>query len=85
MSLRTAQRQNTLLTGALLLFIGWTALTLWNVATNAGPIAADEWVGQHGVGAVVGAVALLFIVGLAVGVLGELGHEDPTPDEWPPQ
>lgn len=85
MGLRTASQQNGLLLAGLLLFIGWGALTALNVATSAGPIAADWWVGQHGVGGVVGAVVLLALVGFAVALAGELSEEGPEPDEWPPQ
>lgn len=85
MGIRTASRHNGLLTAGLLLFLGWTALTALNVVTNAGPIAADEWVGQHGVGGVVGGVALLILAVFAVGLFGELSESDPEPEEWPPQ
>ncbi|MFD1570666.1 hypothetical protein [Halorubrum laminariae] len=85
MSLRTAGRQNGLLTAALLLFVGWTVLTLLNVAASAGPIAASEWIGQHGIGGVVGGVVLLVLIGFTVAVFGELGEQNPEPEEWPPQ
>ncbi|MDZ5810619.1 hypothetical protein U4E84_04570 [Halorubrum sp. AD140] len=85
MGIRTGAQQNTLLLAALLLFGGWTALTLLDVVTSAGPLTLGNWVGQHGIGGLVGAIALLFILAFTVGVFGELGEADPTPDEWPPQ
>lgn len=85
MGIRTASQQNSLLLALLLLFIGWTALTLMNVVTSAGPLALGEWIGQHGVGGVIGGIVLLVILALAVGVFGELGESDPAPEEWPPQ
>lgn len=85
MGIRTASQQNSLLLAALLLFIGWIALTGLNVISSAGALTLDNWVGQHGVGGVIGVIALLFILALAVGVFGELGESEPAPEEWPPQ
>lgn len=83
--MRTAYGQNKFVLAGILLFGGWTVLTLLNVANSMGSITSNSWVGQHGVGGLVGIVALLVILGLLLSAYGGLAESDPGPTEWPPE
>lgn len=85
MGTRTAIQQNPVVTFGLLFVVGWTALVAMGVATGAKFPTYGDWVGRHGVGAIVGLAVLATFLILAVVVLGELGETRPAPEEWPPE
>lgn len=85
MGTRTAIRQNPLVAFALLFVVGWTALVALGVAAGANYPRYGDWVGRHGVGAIVGLAVLVAFLVLAVSILGELGETGPAPEEWPPE
>ena len=85
MGTRTAIQQNPILTFGLLFVVGWTALVAMGVAAGAKYPAYGDWVGRHGVGAIVGLGVLVAFLVFTVAVLGELGEGGPAPEEWPPE
>ncbi|WP_426963810.1 hypothetical protein [Haloparvum alkalitolerans] len=85
MSMRTAYEQNKFVLVGALLFAGWTALTLLNVANSMGSISTSNWVGQHGIGGIVGIAALLVILAFTLTAYGTLAEPEPAPAEWPPE
>ncbi|WP_458261322.1 hypothetical protein [Haloparvum sp. AD34] len=85
MSMRNAFQHNKFVLGGVVAFAIWTVLTFINVATSMGPLTLDNWVGQHGVGGVIGLVALAIVIGLALTTYGTLAEDDPAPEEWPPE
>jgi hypothetical protein len=44
-----------------------------------------DWVGQHGLGGLMGLFVMLVFLGLLIVAFGELGETDPAPGEWPPE
>jgi membrane-bound acyltransferase YfiQ involved in biofilm formation len=85
MGTRTAIRQNPFVAFGLMFVMGWVILVGLGVVAGASPPQYGDWVGRHGVGAVVGLVVLAAFLAMTVAVLGEQGETDPTPREWPPE
>lgn len=83
--MRSAYGQNKFVLAGILLFAGWTVLTLLNVVNSMGSIMSNTWVGQHGVGGLVGIVALLVILAYLLSAYGALAESEPAPSEWPPE
>ena len=93
MPLRTAIRQNRILTFAVLLVGAWTVLSWLHVlsisqsfVSGTVPIASPgTLVGQVWVSGLVGLLVMLVFLGLLVVLWGELGELDPLPDSFPPE
>lgn len=83
--MRNAFQHNKFVLVGVVAFAVWTLLTFINVATSMGPLTLENWVGQHGLGGVIGLIALAIIFGLAVTTYGSLSEVDPAPEEWPPE
>lgn len=85
MGIRTALDHNSVITFALI-FVGvWIALIGLQVVNEMGPVTIGDWVGQHGVGGLMGLLALAIVLGLLIVLFGELGTSEPAPEEWPPE
>lgn len=83
MGIRTAIEHNPIVAAGLLFAIGWSLLVGLQIFNQMGSITGTDWVGQHGVGGLMGLLVIAAFVGLAIAALGALGEPEPTPDEWP--
>ena len=77
MGIRTAIEHNPLVTAGLLFAIGWSILVGMQIVNEMGPIVGGNWVGQNGLGGLMGL--------LVIAAFGALGEPDPAPREWPPE
>ncbi|WP_339103161.1 hypothetical protein [Haloterrigena salinisoli] len=85
MGIRTAIEHNLLVTAGLLFAIGWTVVIGAQIVNQMGPIVGGNWVGQHGLGGLMGLLVIVAFLGLLIASFGALGEPDPAPEEWPPQ
>lgn len=86
MTIRNAIRRSKVITFAVLFVLAWLVLTLYRVATSFDwlAITTPTFIGLNAVGGIVGAIVLAVIVMLVIGLYGELGEDEPTPESWPP-
>jgi hypothetical protein len=85
MGIRTAIEHNAVVAFGLLLVGAWVALVGLQVFNQMGSVVIGDWVGQHGLGGLMGLVVMLVFLGLLIVAFGELGETDPAPGEWPPE
>lgn len=85
MGIRTAIEHNPLVTAGLLFAIGWTVVIGARIVSQMGPIVGDNWVGQNGLGGLMGLLVIVAFLGLLIASFGALGEPDPAPEEWPPE
>ena len=93
MSVRTAIRQNALVTFSLFFTGMWVGLTALHVANRiANPLAANvelfgegHAVGQTFVPGLIGLLVLAILLGAMLTVYGEVSEAEPAPDTFPPR
>ena len=85
MGIRTAIEHNPLVTAGLLFAIGWSVVIGARIVDQMGAIAGGNWVGQHGLGGLMGLLVIVAFLGLLIASFGALGESDPAPAEWPPE
>jgi hypothetical protein len=85
MSVRTAVRQSNVLSFAALGAAGWLGLTALQVVGTMQPLWEGQSAGQTAVAGLVGALVIAISIGLLFVLLGELGHDSPRPQTWPPE
>ena len=84
MSLREAFEQSQLLTVAILAGIAWLLFSVGRVLSQF-DFWAPEAVGMTPSAGVVGALVMSVTIVLAAALLGAFGHDEPSPDTWPPE
>lgn len=86
MTIRNALGHSRVLTFAVLFVLLWLLLTLFRVATSFDWTAITEptFIGLNAVGGIVGVVVMAIIIMLSFTLYGELSHEEPAPESWPP-
>ena len=93
MSVRTAIRQNALVTFALFFTGIWMGLTALHVANRiANPLAANvevfgqgHAIGQTFVAGLIGLLVLSILLGFMLTLYGEVSEVEPLPDTFPPR
>ncbi|WP_126661386.1 hypothetical protein [Haloterrigena salifodinae] len=85
MGIRTAIEHNPLVTAGLLFAIGWTVVIGARIVDQMGPIVGGNWVGQNGLGGLMGLLIIVAFLGLLIASFGALGEPNPAPKEWPPE
>ena len=85
MGIRTAIEHNPLVTAGLLFAIGWSIVIGARIFNQMGTDGGGTWVGQNGIGGLMGLIVIVAFVGLLIASFGALGEPDPAPEEWPPE
>jgi hypothetical protein len=86
MTTRSAIRQSKVITFAVMFVLAWLVLTLYRVATSFDwtTITEPTFIGLNAVGGIAGAIVLAVVIMAMIGLYGEIGEEQPTPESWPP-